>query len=97
MPRDATLSRVLSDQGFGHLLVPGLLAAGAMMVSLHVGLRGTGIIPGWATRVGLVLAASTRLGFAWAPQFAVPVWVMLIALTAQVTESTKKVESLVEG
>lgn len=97
VPGDATLYRVLSDQGFGHLLVPGLLAAGVMMLSLHVGLRGTGIIPGWATKAGMVLAATTLLGFAWLPQFAVPLWVMLIALTVQATETTKRAEVLVEG
>lgn len=97
VPRDATLYRVLSDQGFGHLLVPGLLAAGVMMLSLHIGLRGTGALPGWVARVGVALTATTLLGFTWAPQFVVPLWVMTIALTARVPEAKEPVESFVEG
>jgi hypothetical protein len=65
--------RVLTQAGFYALLIPGLLCASAAMVASWAGLRGR------VGAVGLVCAPLTLLGFAWAPQFLVPLWAMAVA------------------
>lgn len=81
VPVDATMVRVLSDQGFGTLLLPGLMAAGVAMGVASLAARRHALLPGWLTVAGLVMAVLTLGGALWIPQFLPPLWVLLVALT----------------
>ncbi|HZJ07610.1 MAG TPA: hypothetical protein VFD59_19430 [Nocardioidaceae bacterium] len=81
MPADATLVRVLSDQGFGTLLVPGLMSAAVMVLASSLLARRVGVSPRWVCTVGFVFAPLMMLGAIWVPQFLVPVWTLIVAFT----------------
>ncbi len=81
MPTDATLARVLSDQGFGTLLTPGLFSAAAMILAASLLARRTGLLPRWVCLAGLVFAPLLLLGAAWVPQFLVPAWALMAGVT----------------
>jgi hypothetical protein len=83
VPTDATLVRVLSDLGFGILLLPGLFAAAAMVLATSLAGRRSGTLPVWLTRSGFVIAPLLLLGAAWAPQFLVPLWCIAVAIEAR--------------
>ena len=81
VPSEATLFRVLSNQGFGVMLVPGLVAAGVMMAATSLASREhQGMMPGWLVVTGLVMAALTLAGPLWIPQFLPVIWVVLVGL-----------------
>ncbi len=77
VPQDATLVRVLSDQGFGLLLIPGLLSAAAMILAASLVARRSQALPSWVCITGFVFAPLLLLGAAWAPQFLVPLWTLM--------------------
>lgn len=77
VPEDATLVRVLSDQGFGLLLVPGLLSAAAMILAASLLARRSHALPSWVCTTGFVFTPLLLLGAAWAPQFLVPLWTLM--------------------
>ena len=81
VPQDPFLVRALSDQGFGLLLLPGLLCAAVHVVAVSALARRLGALPGWVTVTGWVIAPLLVLGFTWAPQFLVPLWTLLVAVT----------------
>lgn len=81
VPSDPTLFRVLSDHGFGTLLVPGLMAAGLMMAATSLVGRRTGVLPAWVCTTGLALAALTLAGVLWLPQYLPPLWALIVAFT----------------
>lgn len=80
VPQDATLLRVLSDAGFGMLLIYGLLAAATCVVATSISARRTGILSRALTMSGFVIAALLCLGFTYMPQFLVPVWVVAVSI-----------------
>lgn len=79
-PADATLVRVLSNQGFGLLLIGGLLAAAALVLSTSIAGMRSGVLPRWLVIAGFVVAPLLLLGAAWVPQFLVPLWVLAVGV-----------------
>jgi hypothetical protein len=82
-PEDATLVRVLSDQGFGLILVPGLLSAAVMILAASMLARRSHALPSWVCITGFVFAPLLLLGAAWVPQFLVPLWTLMAGFTLQ--------------
>ncbi len=80
-PGDPAHYRAMSNAGFHLLLVSGLALASLMVVSASVALRGIGGTPRWLPITGFVIAALLLLGFAWIPQFLVPIWAVVTAAT----------------
>jgi hypothetical protein len=80
VPRDATLLRVLSDSGYGLLLIYGLLAAATLVLATSLSARRTDLLSTSVTRSGFVIAPLLCLGFTWVPQFLVPVWVIAVSI-----------------
>ncbi|MDQ3663633.1 MAG: hypothetical protein M3353_03105 [Actinomycetota bacterium] len=80
VPQDATLLRVLSDSGFGLLLIYGLLAAATCVVATSLSARRTGLLSKTLTTSGFVIAAILCVGFTYVPQFLVPLWVIAISI-----------------
>lgn len=76
---DTALYRAMSNGGFHLLLVGGLLLAAVAVGSASVALRQLADVPRWLPVVGFVIAPLLLLGFAWAPQFLVPVWAVTVA------------------
>ena len=70
--------RVFTNAGFFAMLVPALLCAATMIVAASIDLRGNA--PSWLTTAGLVIAPLCLLGFAWVPQFLVPLWALAAAV-----------------
>lgn len=92
VPEDATLVRVLSDQGFGLLLIPGLLSAAAMILAASLLARRSRALPSWVCITGFVFAPLLLLGAAWAPQFLVPLWILMAGFAlrpSRVAESAR--------
>ena len=79
-PQDATLLRVLSDSGFGLLLIYGLLAAAALVLATSLCARRTDLLPTSLIKSGYVIAPLLCLGFAWVPQFLLPLWVAAVSI-----------------
>lgn len=90
---DPMLFRVMSNAGFHALLVPALMAAAATLVAASLMLRGTGLVPAWCCHAGLLIAPLLLLGFAWVPQFLVPVWVLTIAFSLRPTHPNSEVSN----
>lgn len=76
---DTALYRAMSNTGFHLMLVGGLLLAALVVVSASAALRQRQDVPRWLPVVGFVIAPLLLLGFAWVPQFLVPVWVIAVA------------------
>ena len=74
--------RVLTQAGFFALLVPGLLCGAVMVVATSLAMRG-GNGPKWLVSTGFVVAPLLLLGFAWVPQFLVPLWALGVSLTVR--------------
>ena len=79
-PVDPTLARVLSDQGFGLLLLPGLWAAGVLILASTAAARRAGALPPFLVVCGFVIAPLMLAGAAWVPQFLVPLWVLGVSV-----------------
>lgn len=75
---DAMLYRVMSNSGFYAVLVPGLFSAAVMVAALSMVLKRSAAAPTWTVTAGFVIAPLLLLGVAWAPQFLVPLWVLLV-------------------
>lgn len=79
-PQDAELLRATSDRGFLQVLVFGLFAAALMVAAASVAGRAAGVLGRGAVRFGFVVAPLLLLGFAWVPQFLVPLWVAVVSI-----------------
>lgn len=80
MPQDAELLRATSDRGFVQLLVFGLFAAALMVAAGSLAGRSAGVLGTKTARFGLAIAPLLLLGFAWVPQFLVPLWVVVVSI-----------------
>jgi len=78
--RDPSLFRTLSNAGFHVLLVGGLAMASVLVAAVSLDLRRTDA-PRWLPMLGFAVAPLLWLGFAWAPQFLLAVWVLVLGLT----------------
>jgi len=81
-PADPTLARVLSDMGFGLLLIPGLLSAAALILASSIEARRIDALPRALTTAGFVIAPLLLAGAAWVPQFLVPLWVLAVSVAS---------------
>jgi hypothetical protein len=91
LEHSVTLARVLTDMGFGMLLVYGLFAAAVMVAAASAAGRRTGELPRRLVVAGYVIAPLLLLGFTWIPQFLVPLWVFAVSvalLRSTATETT---------
>jgi hypothetical protein len=77
---DTMLYRAMSNSGFHLLLVGGLGLASVAVFSASVALRQVDDVPRWLPVVGFVVAPLLLLGFAWVPQFLVPLWAVVAAV-----------------
>lgn len=84
------LARVLTDMGFGILLIYGLLAASVMVLGTSIVGRRTGVLPRGVAVTGYVVAPLLLLGFAWVPQFLVPLWVLTVSISQLRTKTRTK-------
>lgn len=80
LAESVTLARVLPGMGWGVLLVYGLVAAAVMIAATSVAAGRNGALPRGAVLGGFVVAPLLLAGFAWVPQFLVPLWVFAVAL-----------------
>lgn len=71
--------RIFTQAGFVTVLVPALLCALVMIVAASLAVRAAGVTPRWVAAVGFVVAPVLLLGFAWVPQFLVPLWAVITA------------------
>ena len=81
LEHSVTLARVLTDMGFGVLLVYGLLSAGVLIVATSAAARRTGALPRGLTVAGFVVAPLMLGGFTWVPQFLVPLWMAAVSVS----------------
>lgn len=71
---DPALFRAMSNAGFHVLLLGGLGVASLLVASTSFALRGLDGVPRWLPVLGFAVAPLLWLGFAWVPQFLLPVW-----------------------
>jgi len=74
-----TLARVLNEMGIGVLLIYGLSAAAVMIAGVSAAGRTTGVLPRGVVISGWIIAPLMAAGFAYAPQFLVPMWVAAVS------------------
>jgi hypothetical protein len=82
LEHSVTLARVLTDMGFGMLLVYGLFAAAVMVAAASAAGRRTGELPRRLVVAGYVIAPLLLVGFTWVPQFLVPLWVFAVSVAS---------------
>ena len=90
---DPYLVRLVSDLGFHLLLVPGLLAASLMVAAATALGRRAGMLPTPVVVVSAVIVPLLWAGPLWAPQFLVPIWMLMVGLTLR---SDRAVQSSVK-
>lgn len=76
---DPYVYRVLSNTGFHLMLVGGLGVASVLVASVSIALRRVESAPRWLPVTGFVVAPLLWLGFAWVPQFLLPLWAIAVA------------------
>lgn len=79
-PIDVNLARVLSDGGFGQLLIYGLFAAAALVLATSLLARRARLLPRWLANAGFGVAPLLLLGAVYMPQFLVPLWVLAVSV-----------------
>lgn len=79
-PVNTQLERVLTNQGFGLLLVYGLFAASALVLATSLAGRRTGAVSRGVATAGFVVAPLLLAGAAYMPQFLVPLWVLAVSV-----------------
>lgn len=77
---DTTLVRVLTNQGFGLLLIYGLFAAIPLILATSIEALKTGALPRWLAWFGVAITPLLLLGAVYVPQFVVPLWVLLVSI-----------------
>lgn len=75
--------RELTMAGFVALLVAALLVAAVLVALASLLVLRAGLAPRWVASSGFVVAALALAGPGWAPQFLVPLWVLLVGLTVR--------------
>ena len=80
LEHSVTLARILTDMGFGLLLIYGLFAAAVMVAAASAAGRRTGALPRGLVVAGFVIAPLLLVGFTWIPQFLVPAWVFAVSV-----------------
>jgi hypothetical protein len=78
-PVNAELARVLTNQGFGLLLLYGLFAAAALVFATSLAARTTGAVSRPIARAGFLVTPLLLAGAAWVPQLLVPLWVVAVS------------------
>lgn len=81
LQHSAALARVLTDMGFGVLLVYGMVAAAVMIAAASAAARRGGSLPRGVVAAGFVVAPLLLAGFTWVPQFLVPLWTAAVSVS----------------
>jgi hypothetical protein len=80
VPAGADLARQFDQVGFGVLLVAGALAAGAFTATASYLARRDGLLPGWLTIAGYVVAVLQLVGALFLPFALFPLWVLVTSI-----------------
>jgi hypothetical protein len=80
VPHGADLARQLDGLGFGLLLVAGALAAGAFVAFASYLARRDGMLPGWLTMAGYVVAVLQLVAVFFFPFVLFFLWVLIVAI-----------------
>jgi uncharacterized membrane protein HdeD (DUF308 family) len=76
----AEFSRMFDSVGFALLLIPGALAAAAFIVLASHHARRQGLLPGWLTTAGYVVAALQFAAGVFLPFVLFPLWVLVASI-----------------
>ena len=79
----APVAHTLAQAGFAAALVPGALLLGAGIAVFSFANRRAGAFPMWASIIGYVAAALQLLAIIWIPFFAIPLWIVIVAVVAR--------------
>jgi hypothetical protein len=74
------IAQQLEGLGFGTLLIPGALAAGAFVASASAASRQIGALPAWLAIAGFVVAALQLIGVLFFPFALFVLWVLVAAI-----------------
>jgi len=75
-----SLSQQLNGVGAGILVVPGALAAGVFVAIASYLARRGGVLPGWLTIAGYVVAVLQLAAVVFVPLLLVPLWVLVTSI-----------------
>jgi hypothetical protein len=75
------VAHAMAQAGFGVMLI-----GGAMFLGLGVGVlafegRRLGVLVPWVGIAGIVAGVLQLAGYIWLPMFAIPLWVLIVAVT----------------
>jgi hypothetical protein len=79
----APVAHALAQAGYAAALVPGALLLGAGVAAFAAANRRSAIFPRWVAIAGYVAAALQLVAWIWIPFFAIPLWVIVAAVTAR--------------
>jgi hypothetical protein len=75
------VAHALAQAGYGVMLVGGAMFLGLGVGMLAVDGRRLGVLVPWVGVAGIVAAVLQLAGYIWLPIFAIPLWVLIVAIT----------------
>ena len=75
------VAHALAQAGYGVMLIGGAMFLGLGVGMLAVAGRRTGVLVPWVGIAGIVAAVLQVVGYIWLPMFAIPLWVLIVAIT----------------
>lgn len=75
------VAHALAQAGYGVMLIGGAMFLGLGVGMLAVDGRRLGVLVPWVGIAGIVAAVLQLVGYIWLPIFAIPLWVLIVAIT----------------
>lgn len=75
------VAHALAQAGWGVMLIGGAMFLGLGVGMLAVAGRRLGVLVPWVGIAGIVAAVLQLVGYIWLPIFAIPLWVLIVAIT----------------
>ena len=77
------VAHAFAQAGLGLMVVVGMYSLALAVALFSLGLRQAGVIPGWLSIVGLVIAVLLLGSYIWLPGFLLSIWIVLVGVVGR--------------
>ena len=88
-PTTPEIADMVMNAQYG-FLVAGFMMAGLAVVCAGLGLRDSGVLPGWLCWTGVVIGVLQLVAFAFLPMVLVVLWVLVVGVVLLLTRATSQ-------